>query len=372
MTEKKSKNAYKEAGVDVALGDKCSKMLFEASKATWKNRENRIGEVNMAEQGFGGLRYSDFSKLPEAMVQMNFDGIGTKIEIAERLDKHDTMAFDLLAMVCDDAAIKGLEPLLVGSVLDFHKADENVVKQLAEGLVKAAAVAKVSVMNGEMAELGERIQGYTPHSYNWVAALLALGRMSRLTNSRSALSGQALVGFREFGFRSNGFTLVRTVAMRNFGNRWHEKPWEGKTIGEWTLTPSIIYTPALVGLFGGYANAPGAPFAAAAHITGGGIPGKLGRCLQGSGLGAVIDSPFEPPQIMLDLQKAGNISDRDVYQAWNMGIGMIVVTNEPDKTIQTAKDNDIEAKVIGEVIEKPEIRIKNMGINKKSEQELTF
>jgi len=371
MMEKTDSSAYAKAGVDVKLGDQCSAILYEASRQTWPNRAGRIGEISSAEDSFGGLRFARLSGT-DILVQMNFDGIGTKVEVAERLNRHNTMAFDLFAMVCDDAAIRGLEPIHIGSVLDFRTVNADVVQALADGMVAAARAAGVAVINGELAELGERVGGYGPSAYNWAATVLAVGKRERLLDTGRVRAGQYLVAVREQGFRSNGFTLVRKAVMGYFGPRWHEQPWEGKTVGEYVLTPSTIYTPLLVSLFGGFDAEPKGSLIAAAHITGGGIPGKLGRCLKHSGCGALLDDLFEPVRMMLDLQKVGGISDRDAYQAWNMGQGLIIVTDDPDSVLDEASRLGFEAKQAGTVIATPEIQIVNKGAYKESEPRLAF
>lgn len=364
-------SAYAKAGVNVQLGDRCSAILYEASRKTWANRVGRIGEISSAEDSFGGLRFARFTG-EDILVQMNFDGIGTKVEVAERLNRHDTMAFDLLAMVCDDAAIRGMEPIHVGSVLDFRAVNEDIVCALADGMVKAAEAAGVAVVNGELAELGERVSGYGPNAYNWGATALSVGKRERLLDTKRIQPGHSLIAVAEEGFRSNGLTLVRNAVMGYFGPRWHEQPWEGKTVGEFVLTPSTIYAPLLVSLFGGFDQEPKGSIIAAAHITGGGVPGKLGRCLKHSGYGALLDDLFEPALMMLALQKVGKIPDRDAYQAWNMGQGLIIVTDDPQSVLNEASRLGFEAKVAGTVIEQPEIQIVNRGAHRDNEPQLTF
>jgi len=372
MADNHSADEYAKAGVNIDLGDHCSKILYNASKETWANRKGRIGEIASAEDAFGGLRFADFSNLPDAIVQMNFDGIGTKVEVAERLGKHDTMAFDLLAMVCDDAAVRGTEPILAGSVLDCHKVSADVVTELADGLVKAAKVARVAIMNGELAELGDRIGGYGFFSYNWASTVMSVGRRDRILSNKNIKPGQTLIGFAERGFRSNGFSLVRRILSTSLGKQWHTMIWRGNSIAELVLTPSIIYTPAVVDMFGGFAGEPKASIVSAVHVTGGGVPGKLGRALRTTGLGANVDDPFEPPPIMYHLQKLGNVPDRDAYRTWNMGQGMIVITESPQDVLKVAEEHGIEGKAIGNVVEEPGIRIRNKGVFADEEADLFF
>src|SRR3990172_4852832 len=113
--------SYKDSGVNMELGDDASKILYEAAKLTWENRKGKIGEVITPFDDFSGARVIDVSKLPEgSLLCLGFDGVGTKVEVAERINKHDTLAFDLFAMVCDDAVIRGGEQVLLGSILDIN------------------------------------------------------------------------------------------------------------------------------------------------------------------------------------------------------------------------------------------------------------
>src|ERR1051325_3946941 len=152
---------YKAAGVDLDAGDACSRLMFEASRQTWSEPPDGLRHVRIESSDFGALRHVALPLSGSGLVMgLNSDGVGTKIELAERLNDHRTIAFDLFAMVCDDAAINGAEPLLVASVLDFSRLSTDVVAQLAHGLVNAAKVARVCVINGETAELGARVSGF--------------------------------------------------------------------------------------------------------------------------------------------------------------------------------------------------------------------
>ena len=125
-------------------------------------------------------------------------------------------------------------------------------------------------------------------------------------------------------------------------------------------------------MFGGFDRDPKAEVHGVVHITGGGIPGKLGRILKPSGFGARLDNPFEPCGLMRYCQEKGNVPDREAYRTWNMGQGMAVITPEPDKVMKVAQEHGIESKVIGEVTKNPEIIIANKGLNSGKQKELTF
>lgn len=362
------KTTYADAGVNIELGDDASKVLYEAAKLTWENRRGKLGEVVELFEDFSGLRAVRVGGLPDdAYMNLGFDGIGTKMELGERIGKHDTVAFDLLAMVCDDAVVRGAEPVLVGSLLDVNSLGRegnshiDLVKQLATGYVNAARAANVAIVNGEVAELGARVSGYGEFNYNWGAGVLWFARRNRMFTGREIREGDSIVGLSETGFRSNGLSLVRKIMTRHYGNGWHNTWFDQKNVAELALTPSTIYSAAVVDMFGGFNDDPKAEVHGVAHITGGGLPGKLGRVLKPSRLGAIISDPFQPSEFVRFVQEIGQVSDREAYQTWNMGQGMVVITPEPEKVIGVAESHKIDAKYIGDVVKKPGIVIKNRG-----------
>ena len=372
---------YADAGVDIELGDDASKVLYEAAKQTWENREGRLGELIVPVDDFSGVRAIDVSGLPAGtLMNMGFDGVGTKMELAERLGDHTTIAYDLFAMVCDDAIVRGAEPVLIGSLLDVNtlgRGNNNYleqVKQLARGYIAAAKAANVAIVNGEIAELGNRVGGFGQFNYNWGAAVVWFAQKDRMFTGHEIVEGDALVGLREKGFRSNGLSLVRKILEKEHGEEWHNKTLpNGGNIGKAVLFPSTIYSAAVGAMTGGYEGNPRAEVHGFAHITGGGLPGKLGRVLGPSGLGANVNDPFSPALLMLACQRLGNVTDREAYKTWNMGQGGVVITPEPEKIIGIAEEYEIEAKQIGTVTGKDSrIHIDNRGYRRASEGSLDF
>jgi phosphoribosylformylglycinamidine cyclo-ligase len=362
---------YESAGVNIELGDDVSKILYNAAKQTWDNRKGRLGELIVPFDDFSGVRAIDVSNLPNgSLMNIGFDGVGTKMELAERINNHRTIAYDLFAMVCDDAVVRGAEPILIGSILDVNslgkgkeKSYIEQVKQLAEGYINAANDAGVAIVNGEVAELGNRVGGFGDFNYNWGASVVWFAKRERLFTGKEIKKGDSIVGLREEGFRSNGLSLVRKILQENFGDDWHKKEFHGtgQTIGELVLTPSKIYSKAVCKMFGGYDREPKAKVHGVAHLTGGGLPGKLGRVLKPSGLGANITNPYNPSLIMDFIQELGDVSDEEAYKTWNMGQGMAIITPEPEKVIGLAVGSGIPACYIGKVVEKPGVRILNKG-----------
>jgi len=354
---------YKAAGVDIDVGDSASRIMYEASRRTWDYRRDLPGFVETPAEFFAGVRSVDAGRFANALVGLNFDGVGTKIEIAERMRYHATIAHDLFAMVCDDAAVRGAEPALFGSILDCSRISLDVVKQLASGMIEAAKRSRVAVMNGEIAELGGRVQGFGPNAYNWGGAVFWIARRDRLLSGNRIRTGHAIIAAMERGFRSNGISLVRKVFSETYGQNWHNHSFKRKPLGTWVLEPSIIYTRLLVDLTGGYSGEPTGDITGAAHVTGGGVPGKLARLLYATGLGATLDNLYEPAEIMRFVQQKCEINDREAYRTWNMGQGLLIVTPNEKTVLGRAKELGFRATKVGEITKEKGIRILSRGVS---------
>lgn len=371
------KSAYAKAGVNVEIEAQVSRLMYEAAKKTYKNREGLIGMVVTPFDDFSGLRMSAVDTLPEgSYFSMGFDTAGTKVEVAQRTGIHNTIAFDVLAMVCDDALMRGGEPVLVGTTLETNSfgSDERyipIAEQLAEGYVAAANEANVSIINGEIVQMGSMVSGYGPFAYHWGAACVWFGSKDRMLTGNEIREGDSIVALKENGFRCNGWSLVRKIFKDIHGEEWHKEPFEGSTLGLQALTPSKIYSRFVVGLHGGFATPGITQLSGVAHITGGGLPEKMARMLRPSKLGARLDNLFDLPAVMSYCQKIGHISDADAYSAWNMGQGMMLVTSDPETVLVEAKKKGISAQIAGEIIREPRIIITSKG-TEKAGQELLF
>ncbi len=376
----KKQNTYAGAGVDVDVEAKAARILYEAAKLTWKNREGALGEVTMPFDDFAGLRVVKVDNLPKGTVMYGgSDGVATKADFAERANKFDTLAYDLIAMVCDDAVIKGGEPVLLKNVLDMNTLGQDdsrlhYIEELARGLVAAAKEANVAVINGELAQLNDRKGRMEHFSVDWSADVTWFAHESRLITGYEVQPGDAIVGLREEGLRCNGISLIRKVLREKYGEQWEEQIFDGQRLIDIALQPSRIYSAAVVDMFGGYNlnRKPKAVIHGAAHISGGGIPEKLGRLLRASKHGATIDNPFEPCALMKHCQEIGNVTDFEAYRTWNMGQGMLIVSPNPDDVIAVAKAHGITAQIVGSIEAEPGIRIKSTGANHNKEGWLEY
>ncbi len=354
---------------DPKLGDDVSEMLYEAARQSYNNRPGAVVEIHPT---FSGKRGIHPDHQPRGCINaLCPDGIGTKVYVAERMRDHSTMAFDLFAMAVDDAAAMGAESISITTILDVNrlgtKLSDEAIRGIATGYVAAASLAKVVILNGETAALGERVGGYGSFNYNWCAVASAYVPFERVLGGEKVKVGDRLIGLaQKDGFRSNGITDVRTTLEREFGDNWHKQivgHLGSASLGRLVLEPSTIFTRFITSLTGGYdlKREPIADISAIAHITGGGLPGKLARMLQVSGLGAEINNGQSPPDIMRFVQELSGFSDKEAYRSWHMGSGMVIATPESEKVLAEAKAQGIDAQVIGQVTDEPGIKIKNRG-----------
>lgn len=339
---------YKESGVDIEKGDSASELAYSAAKATFQSRKGMIGEpISTLEGSFtGALDFGDFY-----LVQ-NDDGIGTKVEIAEMIGKYDTLGRDLLAMVADDAVCAGAEVISISNTIDTNKVDPQQISKMMQGLSKACCEQKIVIPGGEIAELADACNGII-----WNATAIGIVEKDKLITGKTVQVGDQIIGLLSHGFRSNGFTLVRHILRGKFGKDWAHKEFEdGKTWGEATLTPCIIYHDFILSMIGRYKEPRKINIKAVAHITGGGLPGNLPRVIP-SWLGADLNNLPPPPRFMSAIAEFGHVSRDEAFRTWNMGIGMCLIVSPSDvsRVLETAKSSGIDGQLIGEIIGKPGI-----------------
>ncbi|MFT4552445.1 MAG: phosphoribosylformylglycinamidine cyclo-ligase [Chlamydiales bacterium] len=335
----------KESGVDIHLGDKCSKIAFEWAQKTFPNRRHRIGMPDTRLKG----SYANVLDYGDLRLAIASDGIGTKIEVAERTGIYNSLGFDLVSMVVDDLACIGAEPVNFSNILDVDYLDEKVVDSLMEGLYEASNVASIAVTGGEIAELGSRISGYgSGMHFNWCATGIgALAKNKNPIDGSTIKPGDSIIAIKSLGFRSNGFTMARKILEAAFGDKWHEEishsgiPW-----GQILLIPSLICSPAIMKL-----HAEDVDIHGTVHVTGGGIAGNLSRMLRKNKVGAELNNLFEPHSFMTELQELGNIDEEQVYELWNMGNAMLVIVESGDeeRALDIIRMNQYQGRVAGVV-----------------------
>lgn len=349
------KMTYRNSGVHRDLGDLCSEMAYREAKKTFSGRRGMIGRPLTMEGGFtGALDMGDF------LLVQNEDGVGTKIKVAGRIKRYNTLGYDLVAMVADDAICVGAEVISITNTIDTSELSEKVVQPLMAGLSKACREQKIVIPGGEIAELKGHVKGYT-----WNATAVGIVKKNKFITGASIKPGNSVISIQSPNFRSNGFTLLRAILKKTYGEKWHLKKFRGKCWGDIALAPSVIYHAGILSLIGRFGEKPRVRVKGIAHITGGGLPGNAARMFgkNPKKLGLLFDKLPPPPAPMLELQRLGNVSDREAYETWNMGIGMVLVTENTERALALLKKAGLKAAVVGEVTKKPGVSIKTQKKN---------
>ncbi len=346
----------KQSGFDIDLGNQCSATAYNWAKRTFQNRDGKAGELSRDLEG----GFSNLMIFGEQRLGIGSDGIGTKVELAERTKIYHTLGFDLLAMVVDDLIASGFVPTSVSNILDVDVLDHDTVDQLMRGLHDAANFCQVAVTGGEIAELGSRIGGWGDEGmhFNWCSTAIGVlhPSLEKPISGRTVKVGDKILAIKSRGFRSNGFSAIRRSMQAKFGDNWHEQSDEqtGKSWGETLLSPSLICAPAIVKCLDAGVVPKGI-----AHITGGGLADNLRRVLKHSGLGALMNDLFAPHHSMTQLQEWGELSNEQAYLYWNMGHAMIAIldNDQIEKAQSVLSDTDYETKVIGHIIAEKSIHL---------------
>ncbi|MBI2252185.1 MAG: phosphoribosylformylglycinamidine cyclo-ligase [Armatimonadetes bacterium] len=331
---------YKDSGINLDLGELCSKIAYAYAKKTFKNR-NKIGKAVNLEGGFSGLiDFGDF------YLCFNSDGIGSKVLIGKLLNQYYTLGYDLVSMVADDAVTLGAEPVSLVNTLDLEKVDPIVVESLMHGLEKAARWSKIIVSGGEIAELPSII-----HGLSWSASLIGILEKNKLIDGSKIKAGDQVVALLTDNLRSNGFSLARKILFDYYGKHWYKIEYgEGISWGEKLLEPSFIFTPFILKLIGKFKEKSKIKINGIAHITGGGVYNNLERIIP-KNLKVNYQKLPSAPLVFKRIQDLGKIPDKEAYRVWNMGIGMVLVSPEVNKIIKLASQNKIKAQIIGIVEE---------------------
>jgi phosphoribosylformylglycinamidine cyclo-ligase len=347
-----------KSGIDIDLGNQCSRTAYSWAKKSFTHRAPGSGNPVLTVDG----TFSNVMDYRGVKVGISSDGIGTKIELAERTGIYNTLGFDLVAMTADDLAANGIEAVNLSNILDVDHLDHDIVDSLMRGLYNAAKIARITVTGGEIAELGNRIGGYGDRMhFNWCSTATGLiPEGAELIDGSNIRPGQIVVSLASQGFRSNGFSLVRHVMHKNFGPEWHVQPYSGQqSWGEVLLTPSRIFAPLITDLITARI-----PLYGIAHITGGGIGENFARVLKSSGYGAELNRLFDPPPVMKKIQELGTVPEETAYRLWNMGNGMLLVTDEHAYSALNElaeKKYEYPVQQAGYIVTEPRIRIISRG-----------
>ena len=338
--EKSYSNAYKEAGVDVTAGYESVELIKKDVKRT--TIPGVLGGIG----GFGGLFAPDLTGYERPVFISGTDGVGTKLKLAFLMDKHDTIGIDCVAMCVNDVICAGAKPLFF---LDYIACGKNVPEKIAtivKGIADGCVESGCALVGGETAEH----PGMMPEEeYDLAGFTVGIVDEKKILDKKNVKKGDAIVGLASTGVHSNGFSLVRKVFDIDNAEvlSQYKEELNGKTLGEALLEPTQLYVKPILKLL------EEVDVHSISHITGGGFYENLPRAY-GEDLNANIKKgTWEVLPIFNLIQEKGNISEHDMFNTYNMGIGMAVIVdkNDVDKTISIMKEAGIKASVIGEMSE---------------------
>jgi phosphoribosylformylglycinamidine cyclo-ligase len=328
---------YAAAGVDVAAGDRTVAMMRAAVEATHGPRV--LGGLG----GFAGLWSFDRDRWRDPVLASAADGVGTKVLVAQALDRHDTIGLDLVAMVVDDLVVVGAEPLFLLDYLAVGQLDPERVAAVVAGVAEGCRLARCALLGGETAEHPDALP---PDGYDLAGFAVGVAERERLLGPDRVQPSDVLLGLASTGLHANGFSLARRALVRAGVGYEQVLPELGGPVGEALLVPTRIYAPDLVDLL-----AEGVEVHAMCHVTGGGLPGNLPRSLP-PGLTARVDrASWEPPVVFRVVQALGRVADDEMARATNLGVGMVLVLPPAaaDRAAAFLAGRGIDAWVMGEV-----------------------
>src|SRR5690625_2790854 len=327
-------DVYKNAGVDVEKGyEAVERMKKHIAKTT---RSEVLGDIG----AFDELIELYSIKYVESVLVSGTDGVGTKLKLAIQLDRHDTIGIDLVAMCVNDVVAQGAQPLFFLDYIGCGKNDPARIEQIVAGVSEGCVASGAALIGGETAEMPDM---YAEDEYDLAGFTVGIAEKSKLVTGESIEAGDVIIGLPSSGIHSNGYSLVRKVIE----DLDLSKTYEGlsQTLGEALLTPTKIYAKQIHTVLENHA------IKGISHITGGGFYENFPRMLP-DGLGVTLDpTSWKVPEILSFIQAKGEISDKDMYGVFNMGVGMAIVVEKSavDKVLSILREQDEEPSVIGEV-----------------------
>lgn len=330
--------SYKDAGVDVTAGYRAVELIKDHAKRT------SIPGVISGLGGFGGLFAPDLTGITNPVLVSGTDGVGTKLKLAFLMDKHDTVGIDCVAMCVNDVACSGAKPLFF---LDYLAVGKNIPERVAEivsGVAEGCVQAGCALIGGETAEM----PGFYPvDEYDLAGFSVGMADKSKLIDSSDLAAGDVLVGVSSSGLHSNGFSLIRKIFnINNNGERLNVYVEDfGHTLGEELLTPTKIYVKPLLALMDKV------KIHGVSHITGGGFYENIPRMLN-DGIHAKVEKAAIPQLPIFKLLSTEGIPERDMYNTFNMGIGLCIAVSkdDADETVRILRECGETANIIGEVV----------------------
>ena len=331
---------YKQSGVDIDEGNRAVDLIKGKIKTTYDN--NVIGDLG----NFSGL-YSlkDFTNMTEPVLLSSTDGVGTKLKLAQMMDKHDTVGIDLVAMCVNDLICQGAKPLFFLDYIATGKLVAEQVEQIVSGIVEGCKMAGCALVGGETAEMPGM---YSEDEYDLAGFSVGIADREKIISGKNVKSGDTLIGIASSGVHSNGFSFVRKIFLDKYGYTLDKYIEElGMTLGDALLTPTKIYVKLVLDLIEKH------ELKAIAHITGGGVIENITRVIP-KGLGIDINkNSWEKPAIFKMIESFNAVDERELHKSFNMGIGLVLIVDKENvnEIVDYINTTDEKAYIIGEVVD---------------------
>ena len=325
------KKAYARAGVDVDLSNRLKRQIQSLVKKT--HGPQVLGKIG----GFGGLFRDNFSGMREPVLVSSIDGVGTKLKIAFAMNKHDTVGADLVNHCVNDIAVLGARPLFFLDYIGCERLEPNVFRQLVRGLSRACRSAGCALLGGETAQLPGM---YRKGEYDLAGSIVGVVDRTKIIDGSKIQPGDVILSLASNGLHTNGYSLARKIFFEKMRLTVNSRLSGSKiTVGEELLRVHKNYQPLL-------AKVPTRMIKSLAHITGGGLIDNLPRIVPPNCDAIIETKSWKVPRIFQILQQNGNVDAQEMYQVFNMGIGMVVIVARQDA--QRAK-SILSAKRIGRI-----------------------
>ena len=349
MSENSTSVTYASAGVDVEAGDRAVELMKDAVKAT--HNASVIGGVG----GFAGLYdLSALSSYRKPYLATSTDGVGTKVAIAQALDVHDTIGYDLVGMVVDDIVVCGAKPLFMTDYIATGKVVPERIADIVRGIAGACKAAGTALVGGETAEHPGLL---AEHEYDVAGAATGLVEADELLGPDRVREGDVLIGMASSGIHSNGYSLVRKVIDVAGWGLDRQVDELGRTLGEELLEPTRVYAADCLDLaaafpVNGAGGQTGHGIRGFSHVTGGGLAANLARVLPQGLEGRVDRSTWQIPAIFSLIGSLGQVPLADLERTLNLGVGMIAIVDSAvaDAAVSRLNERGISAWIMGDVV----------------------
>ena len=317
--------SYEESGVSIDAGDEMVRQIQTCVASTFGPR------VIESENAFAGMFRLDYD---ERLFKRNYknpvlvactDGVGSKVQLAGKIKKYDTVGIDLVAMNVNDMLVQGAEPLFFLDYLAVNKLEPKVITEMIKGIAAGCRLADCALIGGETAEMPDT---YRKGDFDMAGFAVGIVERKKIITGKTIRKGDVILGLASSGLHSNGYTLARSICFKKADLKMTDMPdeLEGTPLGEVLLEPTRIYVRSIVKLLSKYKVK--RIVHGMAHITGGGLPGNIPRVLPKDCNAAIKKSSWPIPKIFTFLQEKGPVEETEMFRVFNMGIGFVLIVAE--------------------------------------------